>query len=301
VESPFQRVGQATIRGVEIMKNFMTRRYEKYGYAPVGLLPTIKFLFNRAVWKFLKTFGIKYAGLDWFERPFKLNDVFYCINNDYYFKASDRKDFDIIFGMHESFQDEYIRKNLVDGSRFIDIGAHMGRFTLLGARSVGKNGLVLSLEPDQRVFQQLLENISLNKYQNIISLPVAAFNDNDLVSFKISKTSGWSSLTDMHKDSIFNEVHIPAFKLDTIIESLKIESVDLIKIDVEGAEDKVLEGATKILEKFIPKLLIEIHENESWSKCEKMLGDHGYEYEVIHRDPTSPEFHFHIYAYSKNS
>jgi len=281
------------------MKNFMTRRYEKYGYAPVGFLPTVKFLFNRAVWKFLKTFGIEYKGLDWFERPFKLNDVFYCINGDYYFKASDRKDFNFILGMHESFQDKYIRENLVDGSRFIDVGAHMGRFTLLGAQSVGKNGLVLSLEPDQRVFQQLLENISLNKYQNIISLPVAAFNDNDLVSFKISKTSGWSSLTDMHKDSIFNEVHIPAFKLDTIIESLKIESVDLIKIDVEGAEDNVLEGAVEILDKFRPALLIEIHGKEPWSKCEKLLEGHGYEFEVINRDTTSEDQHFHIYAYPR--
>lgn len=282
------------------MRNFMTRRYEKYGYAPVGLLPTIKFLFNRAVWKFLKTFGIEYKGLDWFEKPFKLNDVFYCINNDYYFKASDRKDFNFILDIHESFQDEYVRENLVDGSIFIDVGAHMGRFTLLGARSVGNDGLVLSLEPDQRVFRQLVENVGLNKFQNVTALPVAAFKDNCLVSFKLSNTSGWSSLTDMHKDSIFNEVHIPAFKLDTIIESLKIESVDLIKIDVEGAEDKVLEGATKILDEYEPKLLIEIHGSEPWSKCERILEDHGYEFTVINRDTTSEDLHFHIYAFPRN-
>lgn len=294
METPFQRVGQAIIGSVEIMKNYFTRKYEKYGYAPVGLLPTIKFLFNRAVWKFLKIFGIE-SDLNWFEIPFKLNDVFYCINDDYYFN------FDIIFGMHESFQDEYIRENLVDGSRFIDVGAHMGRFTLLGARSVGKNGLVLSLEPDQRVFQKLLENISLNEFQNVISLPVAAFNDNCIVSFKISKNQGWSSLTDMHKDSIFNEVNIPAFKLDAIIESLKLERIDLIKIDVEGAEDKVLEGAAKILDEYKPKLLIEIHGSEPWSKCERILRDNGYEFSIINRDTTSEDLHFHIYAYSENT
>lgn len=275
-------------------------KYERYGFAPVGLMTNLKFIVNRSLWKLLKAFRGEEVGFFWFEKPFRLNDVFYSITNGYYFKASGQIDFNFMGGRHECFQDEYMHEILREGSIFIDVGAHLGRFTLLGARLVGEKGMVVALEPDQRVFQRLVENVGLNNLQNVIALPIAASNRNVLALFKLSKTlRGWSSLTNMHKDTVVAEVPIPAFTLDTLVESLRLERVDLVKIDVEGAEDKVLEGAVEVLDVFRPALLIEMHAEDPWSKCRKILENYGYEYNVIHRDLTAPVLHFHIYAHSK--
>lgn len=280
------------------MRKLMAK-YEKYGYAPVGLATILKFVVNRGLWKLLKAFRDKDAGLFWCEKPFRLNDVFYSIANGYYFKASSYSDFNFMGGRHESFQDKYMDETLQDGSIFIDVGAHLGRFTLLGARLVGEKGLVVALEPDYHVFQRLLENLELNNLQNVIALPIAASNRNFLARFRLSTTSGWSSLTNMHKETVLAEVSIPAFTLDTLVESLRLERVDIVKIDVEGAEDEVLEGAVKLLDTFKPALLIEVHAEDPWAKCKRILENNGYEYIVIHRDPEAAIPHFHVYARTK--
>jgi len=274
-------------------------KYEHYGYAPVGLASNLKFIVNRSLWKLLKVFRGEEPEFFWFEKPFRINDVFYSLTNGYYFKASGHNDFNFIGGRHESFQDRYMDESLQDGSIFIDVGAHLGRFTLRAANLVGENGQVVALEPDQRVFQRLMENVELNNMHNVIALPIAASNGNFLAHFKLSNSSGWSSLTDMHKETVVAEVPIPAFTLDTLVESLELRRVDLVKIDVEGAEDEVLEGAAELLEVFRPALLIEVHADEPWSKCRRILEKKGYNYTIIHRDSESADPHFHVYAHTK--
>ncbi len=277
---------------------FLVKKYEKYGYAPVGLKTTLKFLVNRSIWKLLRIIKGDNPNSSWLKKPFDINDVFYSIINGYYFKASENNDINFMGGRHEDFQDNYINKILREGSIFIDVGAHLGRFTLLGANIVGNKGLVVALDPDQRVFQRLVENVNINNLHNVITLPIAASNKNFLAHFRLSKTLGWSSLTNMHENKIEAEVLIPAFTLDDLIESLELNHVELVKIDVEGAEDKVLEGAVNLLESFRPILLIEVHTEESWIQCNKILENKGYNYNLINRDFESAIPHFHIYAYT---
>jgi len=276
------------------------KKYDKYGFAPVGAASSIKFLVNRVIWRLSKTLGGGEPGFFWFEKPFRLDDVFYSMANGYYFRASDRIDFNFMGGRHESFQDEYLRGVLREGAVFMDVGAHLGRFTLLGSRLVGEKGMVVALEPDREVYNRLTENIGLNGLRNIVPLPVAASNRNELALFRVSSTSGWSSLTDMHIDTMKEEVPVPAFRLDSIAETLNIGRVDLLKIDVEGAEGEVLEGAVDILESFTPSMLVEVHGEKPWSKCSAILEEHGYETNVIHLDITSSEPHFHVFAHSES-
>ena len=98
---------------------------------------------------------------------------------------------------------------------------------------------------------------------------------------------------------MISEAHIPAFTLDTLLGALGLERVDLVKIDVKGAEEKVLEGAAKLLDAFRPALLIEAHGKESWSPCRRILENHSYEYDVINRNPIASALYFHVYAHTE--
>lgn len=262
---------------------------------PLDAPNAFKLLANRVARKAFETVTRRELGFTSFEGPLHIDGggVFYDTLNGFYFRASGAG---TIVG-HESFQDTYMAERLEGGSVFIDVGAHVGRFTLLGARLVGEAGLVVALEPDPRVRRNLMANVKLNGFKNIVVSPVAASDMDGAECLHLSRTTGWSSLLkDAHKGTwIVNEVVVPASTLDTLARSLELKRVDLIKVDVEGADHRVLEGAGDILEKFSPALLVEVHPKTSWTRCKEIMEDNEYRYVVIHRNPRTSR-HFHIYA-----
>lgn len=62
------------------------------------------------------------------------------------------------------------------GDVFIDVGAHIGKYTILVAKIVGKEGLVIAIEPNPENYETLLENIKLNNLKNVIAVNIAAWN-----------------------------------------------------------------------------------------------------------------------------
>lgn len=151
------------------------------------------------------------------------------------------------------------------GETFIDVGAHIGRYTLISSKYVGSDGKVIAIEADPKNFEILNRNLSLNKVTNVISLNAAAYSERrKLRLYSASYKPGYSIyntvVLERLKPAGFVEVH--ADTLDRIIESerIKPEEINWIKIDVEGAELEVLKGATIILSKSKNlSILIEIH------------------------------------------
>jgi FkbM family methyltransferase len=153
------------------------------------------------------------------------------------------------------------------GGMIIDIGAHSGDTTVPMALAVGKEGLVLGLEPNQYVYKILEKNATLNPDKtNIIPLCFAATNEDGEFTFNYSDASycngGFLS-------KINNKKHKHNFTLKVIGKNLQdyllknhredLNKLDLIKIDAEGYDKEILKTIPEILENYKPNLMIECY------------------------------------------
>jgi len=140
---------------------------------------------------------------------------------------------------------EYIHETLKGGMNVIDVGAHMGMYTVLAAEKIGKNGKVIAIEPEPENYRQLLRNIKLNNFQNVIPKNIALTDHNGCEKLYISPDSYGHSL--FVKNNQLTPIEVPVRTLDKLLEELSLNRVDVIKIDAEGAEIPILKGAEKTL------------------------------------------------------
>ena len=151
-----------------------------------------------------------------------------------------------------------------EGDVVIDIGAHIGRYTIIGAKRVGTNGKVVAIEANPSNFEMLNRNIKLNRLTNIISLNNAVYSKETKIKLYLpGEELGHTIYNTVMSDRAKNEdkfVEVSANTLDYFLQLKGITDVNWIKIDVEGAEFEVLKGATNVLSKSKDiALLIEIH------------------------------------------
>jgi FkbM family methyltransferase len=149
------------------------------------------------------------------------------------------------------------------GDIVIDVGAHIGLYTLIAAKRVGSSGKVIAIEPDPDNCNLLKRNVELNRLTNVIILERAAFSsDSKLKLYLPGKERGFTKLstTMANRATTENFLEIDASTIDHLMLMQGITQVNWIKIDVEGAELEVLKGATATLSagKNIA-LLIEVH------------------------------------------
>lgn len=150
------------------------------------------------------------------------------------------------------------------GDTVIDVGAHIGLYTIIGSKRVGPTGKVIALEPYPDSYYLLKRNLELNQLDNVIALECAASSSAESLA-RLYLPSGDQGFTKLHtimpsRAVTENFVEVSAKKLDDILYSLRIEHVEWIKIDVEGAELEVMKGASETLTKNMAiKVLVEIH------------------------------------------
>jgi FkbM family methyltransferase len=170
----------------------------------------------------------------------------------------------------------YHHVDLINGI-FIDVGAHAGKYSIPAANN--PEVTVVALEPDPFNFGLLRKNVELNKLPNIICLNKGAFSSAGKIPFYTTgRGEGMHSI--YRQPGSQQEEMIEVDTLDNILDQLKIgKHVSLIKIDVEGAEWEVLQGAERILAKDQPDLLIEIwrDDHSRFEKIKAYLQRFGYE------------------------
>lgn len=166
------------------------------------------------------------------------------------------------YGFWEVGLTNYLVNTLNEGDVFLDVGAHVGFYSLLASNLVGKNGKVYAFEPTPRTFASLKKN--LQSKDNSESHNVAVLNKEDKIKFtdygpKYSAFNSFKKRTD--EDTLFLqkgiEIEVPAISLDKFCSNKNIKPT-FIKIDVEGAEHVVLESMTQILTEIRPSLSIEV-------------------------------------------
>jgi FkbM family methyltransferase len=150
---------------------------------------------------------------------------------------------------------------LPEGAVFIDVGAHVGYYTLNASKRVGNSGRVVAVEPNPPTADRLRRNIRLNDESNVSVQQVACTDAETTLHFfqAGSENTGSSSIS---KDNAHSrqEIDVRGEPLDSIVKELALTRIDLVKIDVEGAELQVLRGMTRSLAMYRPRIIIELVE-----------------------------------------
>ncbi len=157
----------------------------------------------------------------------------------------------------EKNEQTFYIKYLQDGMTVFDIGANIGELSLLFSRFIGVNGRVHAFEASSSVFNKLTTICQLAQRQQIILNHKAVADREDIVKLYVydDEYSGWNSLADRPLEQYGINAkcksieEIESITIDKYCQENNISKIDLLKIDVEGAEYQVLLGAKEMLEK----------------------------------------------------
>lgn len=150
----------------------------------------------------------------------------------------------------EKLQTELVKREIKKGDTALDIGAHIGYYTLLLARLVGENGKVFAFEPEPANFALLKKNVKVNGFcDNVILNQKAVASETKRTQLFLGRdnTTGHSLYKGHYRSRRYkSEVEVEAVRLD---DYFKGERVDFIKMDIEGGEGEALIGMLSLLER----------------------------------------------------
>ncbi len=166
-------------------------------------------------------------------------------------------------GCYEPQETAMCKAILRPGMTFVDVGANWGYFTLLGTHLVGSHGRVVSLEPDPRLFRILKQNIAVNNLVNVDAQQIAAADIEGKLTLaghdESSENWGVSKLVE-HPTANTKTFDVVTTRLDDVMDDCGISTVDLLKMDIEGAEELALKGMSLGLARHhYQRLLLEVH------------------------------------------
>lgn len=143
-------------------------------------------------------------------------------------------------GAYESATCRLFETLVREGDVVVDVGANVGQYSLLAARLCGAAGKVLALEPNPAIFQALRRNLGLNRSPQVLPLLMAAgARDAPVAMLEPPPTQlGTSKMAGAATGDYWSG----GYRLATILRELGLSRCDVVKIDVEGHEDEVLEG-----------------------------------------------------------
>lgn len=208
-------------------------------------------------------------------------------------------------GTYDEYFSTFLEGMSLKGKVFFDVGAHIGYSSLVVSKLAAGKATVAAFEPNEFNRERFNLHIQENgKYGSAIKVfPIALSDNNGNQEFVFTNNvDGWTSsgsfLAVAHtrldhdvyeKELGFKRALVPTMTLDSFVQNEKLIP-DLIKIDVEGAEHLVIQGAVKTLRKYHPVLLMELHSIFATVKSLDVLSSLGYEISVLFEDPDGRVF-----------
>jgi FkbM family methyltransferase len=171
---------------------------------------------------------------------------------------------------------EALLQILRPGQIVFDIGANIGYYTLLASQQVGSSGRVLAFEPFVRNIAFLHRHVSMNRADNVTVVPVACAECSSIEEFVIGADCATGHLANrpvQRRDD--NTLIVATAAVDDVVREYGLIP-DVIKVDVEGAEERVLRGAAKTLAEARPILLLGVHSPVLRTACTNYLVRLGY-------------------------
>jgi FkbM family methyltransferase len=156
-------------------------------------------------------------------------------------------------GVYEQHLTRVFEQYCRPGMTVVDVGANLGYYSLLASKLVGPSGRVVALEPNSENCRLLLSSLRLNRSTNVELLPVAADVATGWAYYSTHVGSN-GGLIDTDELLTHPGVVVPTFRLDDLIP----DRVDFLKMDVEGAEGRVVRGATGLIERDRPVVTTEL-------------------------------------------
>lgn len=158
-------------------------------------------------------------------------------------------------GSYEQAETDYLRTRIRPDSICVDVGANIGYFTMLMAQCSAN---VHAFEPITLNASLLRASAELNSFTNICINQCAVGDVEGEVSFSQSADSAYSSMIDTDRKPLHRVISVPSITLDAYLDRELIPRVDLLKVDVEGAEELVISGASRLLsdDKRKPNLIL---------------------------------------------
>jgi FkbM family methyltransferase len=182
------------------------------------------------------------------------------------------------------------------GDTFIDIGAHVGYFSMVAVPFVGPHGTVLSFEPEFANYGRLVEHIALNQAWQVQPVHMAVGSREDVATFFVNADNdGGHALWDVSKHDQCHETRIRGERrtvfvttLDRFLAQRPIASLKAIKIDAEGSELAILRGAEQSIRRYhVPFIIAEVNrfalQNMGTSEAElrALMTSWGYETYIV--------------------
>lgn len=168
------------------------------------------------------------------------------------------------FQTHEPLTTKILTNFIEDGWTIMDIGSNIGYYTLLESTFVKEQGNVIAIEPVPQNFAYLVKNVNVNRANNVKCLNLAISNEEGKIKMIQSPYSNWCKIiTEETLKTSKNEktdiINVPTTTIDNLVKRLELKRVDLLRMDIEGYEEHAIRGAKSTINKYHPKILMEIH------------------------------------------
>ena len=151
---------------------------------------------------------------------------------------------------------------LKPGDIFVDIGANIGWFTLFASRLVGESGRVIAFEPSSQIYPQLQRTVELNHLLNVKLEKIALSDEKGTAILSGYAEDNWGISSIVLDESSLDPSkteRVKTWRFSDYCQEAGLEFIKMVKIDVEGAELKVLEGMDELLQKkAVEQLIIEV-------------------------------------------
>jgi len=168
--------------------------------------------------------------------------------------------FDINFRyMSRKNQDLHLKEGkyleLKKGDVVFEIGAYIGFHAIKMSELVSKDGKIIAVEAVPDNFRLLVKNIEVNQINNIIPIHLAVWEKKGVIPFNINQNQENSACADVVESK--SKMDISCDTIDNIYHQLKLDKIDFVRVQTNGAEQEALKGMTKVL-KMYPKLLVAV-------------------------------------------
>jgi FkbM family methyltransferase len=184
----------------------------------------------------------------------------------------------LVYGVYEYSSTQLVRQVLRGGDSFVDVGANLGYYTVIGALAVGEAGSVTSFEPLARIREGLLRSLSLNCLHNVtVRSEVAGSRPGPITFYEPMDTANIGRASMLKPRGTYREHQLTCVTLDSVFSARP--SPRLIKVDVEGAEADVFEGAMDLLRRGDAPLII--FESHGLGREAELLRGVGYQLWLI--------------------
>ncbi|MFI5059278.1 MAG: FkbM family methyltransferase [Candidatus Acidiferrales bacterium] len=215
----------------------------------------------------------------------------------------------VTYGGFELAERAFVSRFLRPGMTVLDIGAHHGLYTLLASKAVGPSGHVFAFEPSPRERKALRLNVGLNRCKNVGIQELALGNEEGEASLHVVDhlETGCNSLRPPALVGSTSLISVRVLSLDQWLAAHDLQSVDFIKLDVEGGELSVLQGAQRLLERRPrPVILAEVQDirTQPWGyrgrEIIDFLSGKGYKWFRMSAEGSLEELHANRQDFDEN-